>query len=84
MALPKVEDIHTLQLFGFLAPETCSLQNNSWTLVVQKIEVLEQPLKWLVEVNYLFDAAPHHLLTEGAEFELFEGKQCVVRGRIID
>ena len=57
---------------------------NAWRVVVQKIEALEQPLRWLVEVNYLFDAAPHHLLAEGAEFELYEGKRCVARGRIVD
>ena len=50
---------------------------NAWRVVVQKIEVLEEPLGWLVEVNYLVAEAPHHLLTEGAEFELFEGKRCV-------
>jgi hypothetical protein len=57
---------------------------NGWTLVVRKVEVLESPFKWLVEVNYLFDDAPHHLLWENKEFELYEGKKCVARGRITD
>src|SRR5947208_1328344 len=56
----------------------------AWTLVVQKIDVADDPLQWVAEVKFLFDEAPHHLLTEGAEFELYEGKKCVARGQIID
>ncbi len=56
----------------------------AWSLVVRKLEVLDQPFRWVVEVQYLVESAPHHLLAEGTEFELYEGKQCVARGRIID
>src|SRR5947208_14518577 len=48
---------------------------NGWTLVVRKIGVSESPFTWLVEVSYLFDDAPHHLLLENKEFELYEGEK---------
>ena len=51
---------------------------------MRKIEVLESPFRWLAEVNYLFENAPHYLLAQEAEFELYEGKRCVARGRIIE
>jgi DNA-directed RNA polymerase subunit RPC12/RpoP len=54
-----------------------------WSLVVRKIEVLEHPLKWLVDVHFLAQEAPHHLLQAGVEFELYEGKPTVAYGRII-
>ncbi len=56
----------------------------AWSLVVRKIDVLADPFKWMAEVHFLMNEAPHHLLTEGADFELFEGSKCVAHGRVID
>ena len=55
----------------------------SWSLCVRKLEVLVDPFKWIAEVCFLVDSAPHHLLSVGTDFELLEGKKCVARGRII-
>src|SRR5579885_3665146 len=55
----------------------------AWTLVVRKVDVRDEPSKWFAEVQFLVDEAPHHLLAEGTEFELYEGRKCVARGRII-
>jgi hypothetical protein len=55
----------------------------AWSLVVHRIEVLVEPFKWIAEVHFLFDEAPHHMLTDGADFELFEGNKCVARGQVI-
>jgi hypothetical protein len=55
-----------------------------WTLVVRKVSVVDEPHKWIAEVRFLFEDAPQHLLSEGADFELYEGRKCVARGRIID
>jgi hypothetical protein len=54
----------------------------AWSLVVRRVDILEEPFKWVAEVHFLVDEAPHHLLAEGVEFELFEGSKCVARGRI--
>ena len=55
-----------------------------WTLVVRKSKVLDHPMRWLVDINFLVDEAPHHLLVENTKFELYEGKRCVAKGEIIE
>jgi hypothetical protein len=56
----------------------------AWTLVVRKVGAGDGPLQWVAAVNFLFEEAPQHLLAEGNEFELYEGRKRVARGRIID
>jgi hypothetical protein len=53
-----------------------------WTVIIRKVTVFES-LEWLVEISYLVAEAPHHLLQQGAKFELYEGKTCVARGEIV-
>jgi hypothetical protein len=54
----------------------------AWSLVVEKIETMSEPYRWIADVRFLVDAAPHDALREGREFELYEGGKCVARGRI--
>lgn len=56
----------------------------AWNLIVRKTDVRDDPYKWIADVQFLVDEAPHHLLTEGTEFELYEGSKCVAHGRIIN
>lgn len=54
-----------------------------WSLVVIKNEPQSTEFKWLAEVHFLVDAAPHDSLYEGRAFDLYEGKKCVAHGRIV-
>ena len=56
----------------------------AWSLVVRKVDSVEEPFKWIAEVHFRVEEAPHHLLVAGTEFELFERSKCVARGRITD
>jgi hypothetical protein len=56
----------------------------SWSLAVRKIDTVADPYRWTAEVYFLMTDAPHHLLTEGVAFELFEGAKCVAHGQVID
>ena len=38
---------------------------------------------WIADIRFLFDDAPKELLSDGARFELFEGKKCVARGTVL-
>lgn len=38
---------------------------------------------WIADIRFLFEDAPQELLSDGARFELYEGKQCVARGTIL-
>jgi len=52
----------------------------SWSLVVEKINGEDK--HWEAKVYFLAQEAPHHLLTHGAEFGLYEGFKCVANGQI--
>jgi len=54
----------------------------SWSLVIVKREQSSTNARWNADVNFLVDEAPHDSLTEGREFELYEGNKCVARGKI--
>ena len=54
----------------------------SWSLVVVKNEPLSTEFRWIADVHFLVEDAPHDSLRDGREFELYEGKKCVARGRI--
>jgi hypothetical protein len=56
----------------------------AWSLVVNKDEKLSEQGRWLADVHFLFEEAPHDALRDGREFELYEGNKCVARGRILD
>jgi hypothetical protein len=55
----------------------------AWSAGVRKIQILDSPYKWLVEIIYRVPEAPHHMLQPDVEFELYEGKKLVARGKII-
>ena len=37
----------------------------------------------MADVEFLVRSAPHDALREGREFSLFEGSECVARGRVL-
>ena len=53
-------------------------------LLVHKVECIGGPSKWLADVRFRIDEAPNEWMTPQADFELYEGKRCVARGRIDD
>ncbi len=38
---------------------------------------------WIADIRFLFDDAPQDLLSDGARFELYEGKRRVAHGTIL-
>ena len=56
--------------------------DESWSLVVDKNQPLSTEFRWIADVHFLVEEAPHDSLREGRAFELYEGKKCVARGRI--
>jgi len=59
-------------------------EETSWSLVVEMDPALSETYRWIADVHFLVPEAPHHCLRQGKEFELYEGKKCVARGRILD
>jgi hypothetical protein len=53
----------------------------AWSLVVRKAR-MEGPYRWVANVSFLVPEAPHHLLSQGNRFELYEGNRCVAHGTI--
>ncbi len=56
----------------------------SWSLVIVKDEPHSTELKWVADVHFLVEAAPHDALRDGREFELYEGGKCVARGGVLE
>ena len=40
-------------------------------------------VRWVANVHFLAEEAPHGSLREGREFELYEGNKCIARGRVL-
>jgi hypothetical protein len=59
-------------------------QLGAWDLLVHKVDCLGEPDRWLADIRFRVDEAPHHWLIPQAAFELYEGKRCVARGRVSD
>jgi len=55
----------------------------AWSLVVEKDEMSSEPLRWIADVRFLVDEAPHEALRPGREFDLYEGSKRVAHGRIL-
>ncbi len=55
----------------------------AWSFGVVKVQSWDAPRRWLAEVGFRVDEAPVEQLREGAEFELYEGPQCVAHGRLL-
>jgi hypothetical protein len=66
-----------------LSGETWPPVDASWSLVVEKIESLSTEYRWLANVHFRVDAAPHESLYDGRTFELYEGNKCVARGTVL-
>jgi hypothetical protein len=56
----------------------------AWDLLVHQVECLDGSNKWLADVQFRVDEAPHAWLISEALFDLYEGKRCVARGTITD
>jgi hypothetical protein len=54
----------------------------AWSLVVMKRETESSDYKWVADVHFLVNAAPHDSLRNGRTFDLYEGNKCVARGYI--
>jgi len=54
----------------------------AWDLLVHQVECLGGPNKWLADVQFRVDEAPHAWLMPHAVFELYEGRRCVAKGTI--
>ena len=55
--------------------------SSAWSLAVEKIQATS-PFSWIARVHFVAEEAPEDSLSEGTEFELYEGKKCVARGQI--
>ncbi len=56
--------------------------SGAWSLVVIKDEQASTDYRWVANVHFLVEEAPHDSLRDGREFELYEGNKCVARGTI--
>ena len=54
-----------------------------WSLVVAKDASRSTDDKWMADVHFLVEEAPHESLLEGRAFELYEGSRCVARGTVL-
>ena len=55
-------------------------REEAWSLVIEWIEPPDASLAHSVNVRFLVDDAPEHLLTTGNHFELMEGERIVATG----
>jgi hypothetical protein len=67
-----------------LVGDNIELQPNSWSLSVRKLESENNGYRWKAQVQYRVEEAPHHLLANGVQFELFEGPKKVAIGHIVE
>jgi hypothetical protein len=55
---------------------------DAFDLIVELVRSIGDQYHWIADVHFRVEEAPHEWLVDGAEFELYEGKRCVARGRI--
>ena len=58
--------------------------SDAWSLVIEKNESLSTEFRWVADVHFVVEEAPHESLREGRAFELYEGNKCVARGQITE
>lgn len=73
----------------YAAPARFLAHADAWLLeegdlLVHKVECIGGPDKWLADLRFRVDEAPHEWLVSHTDFELYEGKKCVARGHIGD
>jgi hypothetical protein len=56
----------------------------AWDLLVHQVECVGGSDKWLADVQFRVNEAPHEWIVPNAEFELYEGKRRVATGVILD
>lgn len=56
----------------------------AWDLLVHKVKCVGGQNKWIAEVHFRVDEAPHAWLIPHAVFELYEGRRCVAIGTITE
>jgi hypothetical protein len=57
--------------------------SEAWSLVIVKNEPSSTEFRWIADVHFLVEEAPHGSLFNGREFELYEGNKLVARGRVL-
>jgi hypothetical protein len=57
--------------------------SEAWSLVIVKNERLSTQSRWIADVHFLVEEAPHDSLREGRAFELYEGNKRVARGQVL-
>jgi len=58
----------------------------AWSLAVRKVQESGGPrggVRWVADVDFRVHEGPSGDLREGREFELYEGKTCVARGKFV-
>lgn len=60
-----------------------SYPEEAWSLVLELSSPPSNSLDLIVDVSFLADDAPDHLLHPGSRFELFEGRQRVATGEVL-
>lgn len=56
----------------------------AWSLVIEKVHDLDDPLEWMANIRYLVEDAPQEELRPNRRFELYEGRRCVATGYILN
>lgn len=62
--------------------DDASWPQTAWTLVLRLERAYGEGRYWLADVQFLVPEAPHHLLKDGARFELYEGRKMVATGLV--
>jgi len=67
----------------YSTPARFDAAEEDWSVVLDLLSRPEGSGDWIAGVRFMSDEAPQHLLTEGAHFELYEGKKCVGEGTVL-
>lgn len=54
-----------------------------WSLAICKIEEFGNEWRWVADVYFRMEDAPHEALRSGREFELYEGGKMVAHGHLL-
>ncbi|MBA4029887.1 MAG: hypothetical protein C0478_03080 [Planctomyces sp.] len=55
-------------------------QGTTWSLVISKDQESSSTHHWIATICFLVEKAPHHELSVGREFEIYEGAKRVALG----
>jgi hypothetical protein len=55
----------------------------AWSVLVRKQREAGNPRRWLADLEFRVAGAPGEAIREGREFELYEGRSCVARGKFV-